>query len=131
MAVAERLFARVVDRSLEDGRHAVLVHLPSLIELEERCPDGEGFCKKEGRAELVLALEAVAKKLDLPFIDATPPFRRVQDAGSLKPYFLDDGHYSAKGAALLAEHLVKRLPELVPDFPRPTETASASAPPPE
>lgn len=117
VAVASRLYARVRDAAAEAGRSVVLVHLPTTPHLLEPCAGGEGFCKKPGRAEIAVRLEGLAGALELPFIDVTPAFRKVQDEGELDPYFQPDQKYSPEGASLVARHLVERLSRLVPGFP--------------
>lgn len=116
-AVAEKLYRRVAEAAKAKGRHVVLVHLPTPRQLQVRCPDGEGFCRSPGRAEIAVRLEAIAGAIGVPFVDATPPFRAVQDTGKIDPYFQPDLKYSVKGAALVADHLVAELSRKVPGFP--------------
>jgi hypothetical protein len=68
---------------------------------DERCA---GFLADPDRPQRVL--EAIAQRLDAPFIDLTPALRRSK---SSMLYFPREGHFNEAGAAIAAQAVYERV----------------------
>jgi hypothetical protein len=95
----------------ERGQAFVLVYFPTLYEGR----------RLEGRGGHLPPMPAwvgeYARDRGIPFIDFGPVFREFTPRKIDRCYLDPDPHFSAHGNRVVAQHLLRRLPELVPGFP--------------
>ena len=103
-AAAELAFDDLAKLSRPRGQRFVIVYLPT-SDLLPREPTREAAW-----------LEEFANRKGIAFINLVPEFNRLA-SGEISQLFRPDFHYTEKGNRFVAEALLRRLAEKIPDFP--------------
>ena len=104
--VAGRVFRELARVSRERKQHFVLVYLPYLVHLpEEPTPEARW-------------VETFARREKILLINLTGEFEALAPRELHRLFGDGDPHYSPAGNEFVARALLRRLRELIPDFPR-------------
>jgi hypothetical protein len=108
------------------GRYA-LAFVPAKVTVVHpftRWPEGSTLRNPEHwESGLADAVAAIARRVELPFLDLTPALREAAGAGEL-PYFPADSHPNARGHEAMARALEPWIRGLLRDLPSPAGASS-------
>jgi lysophospholipase L1-like esterase len=113
-AKTEAILAALGRETSARGARLLVVHVPSRLEIDDRTWrlsrrlygwDEAGW----DRGRVVQRLKDIGGRTGVAILDLTEPMRRANDAWGVKPYFVYDGHWTARGHEVAAEEVQRAL----------------------